>query len=68
MVLGKPFSHVTGSVITNVPLHANMVDDSDPWPNKWKNGVASKFARSERAEDNGGGGGGGGGVHRGELW
>lgn len=63
MVLSKPLSPVTGSVMTNVPLRAKAVDENVLCPdNKWKRGVTSRSVRPECAED------GRGSMHRGELW
>ena len=62
MVLGKPLSSVTGSVMTNVPLCAKAGDHKIPRPDKWKSGVASRSVRPEPNED------GGGSMHGGELW
>lgn len=63
MVLSKPLSPVTGSVMTNVPLRATAVDENiPPSDNSWKRGDASKSVRPECAED------GGNSMHRGELW
>lgn len=66
MVLSKPLSPVTGSVMTNVPLGVKAVDENIPRPDsKGKNGVAStsRSVRAKRVED-----GGGSSMHRGELW
>lgn len=64
MVLNKPLSPVTGSVMTNVPLGVKAVDENIPRPDsKGKHGAASRSVRAKRVED-----GGGSSMHRGELW
>lgn len=58
MVLGKPLSSITGSILTNVPLPARTPPAGRETPPD--RGVASKFMRFGEMEGGIGGGGCGG--------
>lgn len=72
MVVGKPLSSITGSVLTNVPLPARIAAvGREPQPDHEENrriGAASKPMRFEEIKGGAGGGGNDDGDFAGAFW